>query len=73
MLREAADDFIDMCDTPQNFLLGYRGAGRFIPSFPGGRKSAPEPLDEVIASEEEEGSNDEGVDPAISMSGEPEK
>jgi hypothetical protein len=24
-LREAADDFIDMCDNPRNYLIGYRG------------------------------------------------
>lgn len=24
-LREAADDFIDMCDNPRRYLIGYRG------------------------------------------------
>ena len=24
-LREAADDFIDMCDNPRRYLMGYRG------------------------------------------------
>ena len=24
-LREAADDFIDMCDNPKRYLMGYRG------------------------------------------------
>lgn len=73
-LKDAADDFIDMCDAPQNFLLGFRGAGaRFgIPSFTGGRKSgAPQPDETEVV--EDVGDNDEGVDPAISMSGEPEK
>ena len=32
-LRDAADDFIDMCDDPRNYLIGYRGGGRWIPSF----------------------------------------
>lgn len=27
-LREAADDFIDMCDNPKNFLIGHREGGR---------------------------------------------
>jgi uncharacterized LabA/DUF88 family protein len=25
-LREAADDFVDICDDPKTFLIGYRGA-----------------------------------------------
>lgn len=37
VLREAADDFIDLCDDPRNFLIGYRGSGSgvrgFIPGF----------------------------------------
>jgi len=24
-LREVADDFIDMCDNPRRYLIGYRG------------------------------------------------
>ena len=24
-LREVADDFIDMCDNPRRYLMGYRG------------------------------------------------
>ncbi len=56
-LREAADDFIDMCEDPKNYLIGYRGGGRRfgIPGF-----SASE--------EKEEGSGSE--DPAIRLSGE---
>jgi len=34
-LKDAADDFIDMCENPRNYLIGYRGAGRgfSIPGF----------------------------------------
>src|SRR6185503_5325749 len=34
-LREAADDFIDMCENPSAYLIGYRGGrGRsWIPGF----------------------------------------
>jgi len=72
-LRDAADDFIDMCDSPQDFLLGFRGGGaRFgIPSLGGKKGSAPKPGEDEI--EVEDIDTDEGVDPAISMSGEPEK
>ena len=56
-LREAADDFIDMCDDPRNYLIGYRGGGRFIPAIPG-----------FGGGKEKEGKGDE--DPAIKMSGE---
>jgi hypothetical protein len=35
-LRETADDFIDMCEDPKNYLIGYRGGGRWIPSFVSG-------------------------------------
>ena len=35
-LREAADDFIDMCDDPRNYLIG----SRFIPAIPGITKSS---------------------------------
>lgn len=47
-LREAADDFIDLCDNPRNYLIGYRGgASRFIPSFGGAApaSSAEEGID----------------------------
>jgi len=34
VLREAADDFIDICDNPRNFLIGYRGGSKgLIPGF----------------------------------------
>jgi uncharacterized LabA/DUF88 family protein len=68
-LRDAADDFIDMCDNPSAFLLGFRGGGaRFgIPSLGGRKAGAPEPM------LEDDSIEDEGTDPAIEMSGEPEK
>lgn len=54
-LKEAVDDFTDMCENPKNFLLGYRGGGRWIPGF-----SSPENGD----------MNGDDEDPAIKMSGE---
>lgn len=70
VLREAADDFIDMCDNPQNYLIGHRGsAPRFaIPNFAGKKGGAPADDDIVI---EDHDANE--IDPAITMSGEPEK
>jgi uncharacterized LabA/DUF88 family protein len=38
-LREAADDFTDMCENPRAYLIGYRGAGgvrSYIPGFAAG-------------------------------------
>jgi uncharacterized LabA/DUF88 family protein len=33
-LKEVVDDFVDMCDNPKNYLIGYReGKGRWIPGF----------------------------------------
>jgi uncharacterized LabA/DUF88 family protein len=70
-LREATDDFIDMCDDPRNYLIGFRGAGsRWIPGF-----SAPANgtgVEEGIAGEPDDGGGEEegGEDPAIKMSGE---
>jgi len=29
-LRETADDFIDMCDDPRKYLIGYRGKGTSV-------------------------------------------
>lgn len=55
-LREAADDFIDMSDDPREYLIGGRGR------WWGGPKA-----DE---NEGGDGDNDEGVDPAIALSGE---
>ncbi len=35
ILRESADDFIDICDDPSKFLIGYHGGGRgfSLPKF----------------------------------------
>lgn len=72
VLRDAADDFIDMCDNPHDFLLNFRGGGaRFgIPNLGGKKNGAPKPGEDEIVEIED---IDEGIDPAISMSGEPEK
>ena len=35
-LKEVVDDFIDMCDNPRNYLIGYRNEGKsrgWIPGF----------------------------------------
>jgi uncharacterized LabA/DUF88 family protein len=43
-LREAADDFVDLCENPKNYLINYRGASSgvrsYIPGF--GSSNAPE-------------------------------
>ena len=64
-LREAADDFIDICDDPKSYLIGYgsRG-GRFLDSLTGGGKNEDETL------ETSEPASEDGEDPAIRMSGE---
>lgn len=59
-LKEAVDDFIDMCDNPRNFLLGYRGSGRWIPGFSTDEQTAVNNTQEETMDE----------DPAIRMSGE---
>ncbi|MES2203521.1 MAG: NYN domain-containing protein [Patescibacteria group bacterium] len=80
-LRDAADEFIDMCEDPRNFLIGYRGGGRWIPGFSGkpsgngggkeGRVDADTSPDTTEAPEEAaEKWDGEGEDPAIRMSGE---
>lgn len=62
-LREAADDFIDICEDPRNFLIGFRGGvSRYIPGFGGTNEKNGNGTDI-----EEFG---EGEDPAIKMSGE---
>jgi hypothetical protein len=71
LLRDAADDFIDMCDNPKNFLIGYRGGGRWIPGFTSGaddRSQSADTSPENTEAPEEESSG--GEDPAIKMSGE---
>ncbi len=44
-LRDVADDFIDVCENPRNFLIGYRGngkpMGRFVPGGFGSHGGAP--------------------------------
>ena len=43
-LRDATDDFIDMCDNPRNYLINYKGGGGargFLPSFRAPDTSAP--------------------------------
>lgn len=72
-LREAADDFIDICDDPGNYLIGYgRRKGAWIPGFGtsgadsnAGRVNADTSIETTEAPEEP---GDE--DPAIRMSGE---
>jgi uncharacterized LabA/DUF88 family protein len=64
VLREAAHDFIDMCDNPGNYLIGYRGGRSRIPFLSG---STPESNPELEGEVDDEGN---GEDPAISMSGE---
>lgn len=63
-LKEAADDFIDMCDNPSSYLIGYRsGRGRgWIPGF----------SSETEEGAPETGTNNDGgdEDPAIKLSGE---
>jgi len=62
-LRDASDDFVDMCEDPRNYLIGYRGGVRgYIPSF--GRGNTQE------NGEDHPGEDAEGEDPAIRMSGE---
>lgn len=61
-LREAADEFIDMCDDPRNYLIGYRGGGRWIPGFSAGSNGK----DRGDLSED----SGDSEDPAIKMSGE---
>ena len=46
-LREITDDFIDLCENPRNYLIGYRGEGksRFIPGLASLTGSAEEGID----------------------------
>ncbi len=49
-LREHADDFIDICDDPKTYLIGYRGGsstgkGFFSSTFSGTQPSAEEGVD----------------------------
>lgn len=69
-LRDAADDFIDICEDPRNYLIGYRGGvGRYIPGFGGkaeGKNGNSKNGEEGSGADEFPG----GEDPAIKMSGE---
>ena len=65
VLKEAADDFVDMCDNPKNYLIGYRGASRWIPGFVGGAE--PELMPDLPETSEDANNSE---DPAIRMSGE---
>ncbi len=40
-LKDAADDFIDLCDNPRNYLIGYRGEGKTRGWIPGFSSAAP--------------------------------
>ena len=68
VLKEAADDFVDMGDNPKNYLIGYRGASRWLPTFGAGAENvngAPE-----TEAPYEDTNDHNGEDPAIRMSGE---
>lgn len=72
-LREAVDDFTDMCDNPKNFLIGYRGGNsRWMPAaFTSGAGDRAQSAD--TSPENTEAPPDDfgdGEDPAIKMSGE---
>lgn len=82
-LREAADDFIDICEDPRNYLIGYRGGMRgYIPGFQsgngngngkpsgngGGRQGRVYADTSPETTEAQE--YPDGEDPAIRMSGE---
>lgn len=63
-LRDIVDDFTDMSEDPRNYLIGYRGGGRYMPSFSRGSAKGNE---KEIDAEDFQG---DGEDPAIRMSGE---
>jgi uncharacterized LabA/DUF88 family protein len=70
-LREAADDFIDICEDPRNFLIGYRGGVRgYIPGFRSGAGDRAQGADVSPDTTEAPEWDGEGEDPAIKMSGE---
>lgn len=56
-LRDAVDDFIDICENPRAYLIGYRGGvGRYIPGFGSSDKNGNGHI------EGPSGSADEGID-----------
>lgn len=69
-LKEAADDFIDMCENPKNFLIGFRGGNRWIPNALSGSQFREQGAD--TSPQNTEASDEFGgeEDPAIKMSGE---
>ena len=68
-LRDASDDFVDMCEDPRNYLIGYRGGMRYIPGFRSGSNDRAQSAD-VSPDTTEAKWTGEGEDPAIRMSGE---
>lgn len=61
-LRDACDDFIDMGETPKNFLLtSGRSASAYLPAFIAG--SAPEPPDQPEKGDADE--DDEDTMPTV--------
>ncbi len=58
VLREATDDFIDMCDDPRNYLIGYRGSGSgvrgFIPGFAASKSDEGVDVGQEVYEDEDE-------------------
>ncbi len=76
-LREVVDDFIDMCDNPKNYLIGFGGrrSTSWIPGFSSSTPTQPEPPEET-GYDDDVAVDDEPLgdeDPAIKLSGEPPK
>jgi uncharacterized LabA/DUF88 family protein len=73
-LRDASDDFIDICEDPRNYLIGYRGGmGRYVPGFRSGANDRAQNADvspDTTEAPVEEVEQAGGEDPAIRMSGE---
>ncbi len=71
-LRESVDDFIDICDEPRNYLIGYRGGGGrgWIPGFSSGKSGERVQADTSPETTEAPEWNGKGEDPAIRLSGE---
>ena len=69
-LREAADDFIDICEDPRSYLIGYRGGGRWIPSFAKETSEGTTGNGGKFPEETKEEFEGGGEDPAIKLSGE---
>jgi uncharacterized LabA/DUF88 family protein len=66
-LKESVDDFIDMCDNPRNYLIGFRGGNRWMSGFTSGANDRSQNAD---TSPDNTEAPEEGEDPAIKMSGE---